>query len=62
MAVFAVQIFHAGTALDADGQLISSGGRVLGVTALGQSVTEAQQRAYDVHPILFLKWRSNHAL
>ena len=57
----AAQIFHAGTALDAEGQLISSGGRVLGVTALGQSVTEAQQRAYDVHPVLYLE-RSNHAV
>ena len=39
-------VFHAGTAL-ADGQLRSSGGRVLCVTALGDSVRLAQQRAYD---------------
>ncbi len=40
-----VEVFHAGTAL-ADGQLVANGGRVLGVTALGGSVREAQQKAY----------------
>lgn len=40
-----VEIFHAGTAL-ADGQLVANGGRVLGVTALGGSVREAQKTAY----------------
>ncbi|MDH5339136.1 MAG: phosphoribosylamine--glycine ligase [Rubrivivax sp.] len=39
-------VFHAGTALR-DGQLLSSGGRVLCVTALGDSARVAQQRAYD---------------
>ena len=39
-----LQVFHAGTEL-ADGQLRSSGGRVLCVTALGDSVRVAQQRA-----------------
>jgi phosphoribosylamine--glycine ligase len=38
-------IFHAGTALE-EGALIATGGRVLGVTALGDSVIEAQQAAY----------------
>lgn len=40
-----VQIFHAGTAL-AGGTLIANGGRVLNVTALGDSITQAQTRAY----------------
>jgi len=40
-------VFHAGTA-EVDGQLVSSGGRVLCVTALGESVKLAQQRAYEV--------------
>ena len=40
------KIFHAGTALDAAGELVASGGRVLNVTALGASVTEARARAY----------------
>jgi phosphoribosylamine--glycine ligase len=39
-------VFHAGTA-EADGQLRTSGGRVLCVTALGESVRTAQQHAYD---------------
>jgi len=39
------KIFHAGTKLD-DGQVVTAGGRVLCVTALGDSVTDAQQRAY----------------
>ncbi|MGO1692153.1 MAG: phosphoribosylamine--glycine ligase [Marinobacter sp.] len=37
--------FHAGTTLDGD-QVVTSGGRVLCATALGNTVTEAQQRAY----------------
>ncbi len=41
-----LQVFHAGTALQ-DGVLRSSGGRVLCVTALGDSVRVAQQRALD---------------
>jgi phosphoribosylamine--glycine ligase len=39
------KVFHAGTALR-DGALVASGGRVLNVTALGESVREAQARAY----------------
>ena len=41
------KVFHAGTALR-DGRLVSDGGRVLGVTALGDSMVEAQRRAYEV--------------
>ncbi|MEW6764422.1 MAG: phosphoribosylamine--glycine ligase [Pseudomonadota bacterium] len=40
------KVFHAGTALNEDGQVITAGGRVLCVTALGDTVHEAQQRAY----------------
>jgi phosphoribosylamine--glycine ligase len=40
-------VFHAGTALE-DGQLKTSGGRVLCVTALADNVKLAQQRAYEV--------------
>ena len=39
-------VFHAGTEL-AEGRLVTSGGRVLCVTALGDSVKMAQKRAYD---------------
>jgi phosphoribosylamine--glycine ligase len=42
-----VIVFHAGTARrEGDGQLVSSGGRVLGVTALGISVDQARAKAY----------------
>ncbi len=40
-------VFHAGTARGSDGILRTSGGRVLCVTALGDSVKAAQQRAYQ---------------
>ena len=41
-----LMVFHAGTALQG-GQVVTAGGRVLCVTALGDSVKVAQQRAYD---------------
>ena len=40
------KVFHAGTALDAEGNVISAGGRVLCVAALGDSVSDAQHNAY----------------
>ena len=40
------KIFHAGTAFDADGNLVTSGGRVLCVCALGATVAGAQLSAY----------------
>jgi phosphoribosylamine--glycine ligase len=41
-----VQIFHAGTAHDSAGELIAAGGRVLGVTASGETLRHAVERAY----------------
>jgi phosphoribosylamine--glycine ligase len=41
------QVFHAGTSTNAAGDVISVGGRVLSVTALGRDVAEAQARAYE---------------
>ncbi|WP_028116118.1 phosphoribosylamine--glycine ligase [Ferrimonas senticii] len=41
------KVFHAGTA-EANGAIINTGGRVLCATALGNTVTEAQQRAYQL--------------
>ena len=40
-------VFHAGTAI-IDGQVVTAGGRVLCVTALGDTVKIAQKRAYEV--------------
>jgi phosphoribosylamine--glycine ligase len=41
-----VVVFHAGTERSSDGRILATGGRVLGVSALGKSVAEAQARAY----------------
>jgi phosphoribosylamine--glycine ligase len=47
-------VFHAGTERRSDGTLVTSGGRVLCVTALGDTVKAAQQRAYAaLAPIRF---------
>lgn len=47
------KVFHAGTKLADDEQVVTSGGRVLCVTALGDTVADAQKRAYalmaDIH-------------
>ncbi len=41
-----VQILHAGTTLNDQGEVLSAGGRVLSVTAVGQSLAQARERAY----------------
>ncbi|MDE6210658.1 MAG: phosphoribosylamine--glycine ligase, partial [Clostridia bacterium] len=41
-----ILIFHAGTAIK-DGKLVTSGGRVLGVTAKGKDIHEARAKAYE---------------
>lgn len=40
------KVFHAGTALDAQGNIVTAGGRVLCVTALGNNIADAQRIAY----------------
>ena len=40
------KVFHAGTALDAEGRVVSAGGRVLCVAVLGEPVSDAQRNAY----------------
>jgi phosphoribosylamine--glycine ligase len=42
-----VEVFHAGTARAADGRVVTSGGRVLTVCALGEGVDGAARRAYE---------------
>lgn len=39
-------VFHAGTKFDADGDIVTNGGRVLGVTAKGKDLKEARANAY----------------
>jgi phosphoribosylamine--glycine ligase len=42
----AVTVVHAGTSTDAEGRVVTSGGRVLAVTAVGADVAEARAKAY----------------
>ena len=46
-AIPGVTVFHAGTAHDADGNLITAGGRVLNVVALAPTFDEARSKAYE---------------
>ncbi|TLM78954.1 MAG: phosphoribosylamine--glycine ligase [Actinobacteria bacterium] len=46
-AVPGVTVFHAGTTLREDGALVTNGGRVLNVTAVAPTITEARERAYE---------------
>lgn len=58
-----LMVFHAGTQ-QVDGQIVSSGGRVLCVTALGESVKAAQSKAYEaLHQISLngAQWRKDIA-
>jgi phosphoribosylamine--glycine ligase len=59
-----VHVFHAGTGRSADGQLVTAGGRVLAVTAVGSDLADARARAYEgIHSISFsgAQWRSDIA-
>jgi phosphoribosylamine--glycine ligase len=48
-----VKVFHAGTKRS-DGQIVTSGGRVLGVTALGESIAKAKLQAYSA--VKCIRW------
>jgi phosphoribosylamine--glycine ligase len=54
-AVEGVTILHAGTGRDASGAIIATGGRVLGVTAIGSTVSQARERAYEA--VDRLRWK-----
>jgi len=53
-----VIVFHAGTARDAAGALVTAGGRVLGVTALGRTLASARDRAYEA--VACIRWAGEH--
>ena len=40
-------VFHAGTLLNQRGELIANGGRVLGITSMGENIADAQTKAYE---------------
>ncbi|MGI9084376.1 MAG: phosphoribosylamine--glycine ligase [Aeromicrobium sp.] len=46
-AIDGVDVIHAGTARDAEGRLVTAGGRVLSVTATGATLADARDRAYQ---------------
>jgi phosphoribosylamine--glycine ligase len=50
-------VFHAGTALK-DGQLVTNGGRVLGVTGLGKDIPRAIERTYEA--VRKISWEGVH--
>jgi phosphoribosylamine--glycine ligase len=52
-----VTVFHAGTAAK-DGAIVANGGRVLGVTALGDNVEKAIQKAYQA--VAKISWKDVH--
>jgi phosphoribosylamine--glycine ligase len=52
-----VSVFHAGTILK-DGQIITNGGRVLGVTGLGEDIPRAIERAYQA--VKKISWNGVH--
>ncbi len=59
-----VAVLHAGTAVDGDGHLVTAGGRVLAVTAVGADVADARAKAYEgVATISFpgAQWRRDIA-
>ena len=46
-ALDGVTVFHAGTRRNFDGELLTNGGRVLNVVAMGSTFEEARDRAYE---------------
>lgn len=48
------KVFHAGTTLDGE-DVLNSGGRVLGVTSLGEDLSEAKRRAYEA--VKCIRWQ-----
>jgi phosphoribosylamine--glycine ligase len=47
-----VHVIHAGTAYDGSGEVVTSGGRVLAVTAVGSDVADARAKAYAAVDVL----------
>lgn len=56
-----VTVFHAGTKVDDQGNLLTSGGRVLNVTALGDTFQEARDRAYEACELINFDGKQNRS-
>ncbi|HXG06010.1 MAG TPA: phosphoribosylamine--glycine ligase [Nitrososphaera sp.] len=52
-----IKVFHAGTVLDQQNRVVTNGGRVLGVTALGSDIREAIDKAYSA--VRKIHWGDN---
>ncbi len=50
-----VKVFHSGTTIDANGNVVTSGGRVLAVTALGTTISAAKLQAYTA--VKCIRWQ-----
>jgi len=53
-----VMVFHAGTKRDATRRVVTAGGRVLGVTAIGRDLAAARDRAYEA--VARIRWNGEH--
>lgn len=54
-AIEGVDVIQAGTARDNAGQLVTAGGRVLAVTAVGPDLAQARRRAYDATELITIR-------
>ncbi|MET1133971.1 MAG: phosphoribosylamine--glycine ligase [Aeromicrobium sp.] len=54
-AIEGVDVIHAGTTIDEDGNLVTAGGRVLSVTAVGADLDEARRRAYAAVDLISIR-------
>ena len=50
-----VEVFHAGTSVSDDGSVVASGGRVLSVTAHGETLASAREHAYAAVDLITLE-------
>jgi phosphoribosylamine--glycine ligase len=50
-------IFHSGTKLNQANELVTSGGRVLGITSLGKTIDEAMNKSYE--KVREISWGDN---
>jgi phosphoribosylamine---glycine ligase len=52
-----VEVFHAGTAINSEGKLVTNGGRVLNITACGKDLSDARRKAYRAAEVIQFRGR-----